>query len=358
MNPPLATRRVLLALALAVAIPSASQTLMIPAVPELVRERGVGPTAATWLLSGFLIGASVAAPFLGRLGDLHGRRPLILASSFLYLVGSLVCLAGSSSLLVLVVGRLLPGVSAGIFVLALATVQDLFPWGRRAFGIGLLSAVVGIGPAVGFVVGGLLTELAGFESVFLLGAGVALVSGLLSWWWVPNSGGRAQGQVDVVGATLLAVWMTVPLVALSRAEVWGLTSLPMAAAGVLTVVLVWAWVLVERRATSPLVDVALLTRPVVARTNLASLVMAGATLGLFVTVPQLVQVPQDGGFGLGYGPIGAGLVLVPGAIVMLVVGPISAAVGARVGEHVCVVAGGVIAAVGLARFRATVRVAP
>src|SRR5690606_2266364 len=121
------TRRTLDVFALAVALPSASQTLLIPAIPALVRDHGMTADAAAWLLTSFLIGASVAAPLPGRLGDLHGRRPRLIAAPALYCAGSLLCLAAPSTLAVLLTGRARQGISAGVFVLELATVQERFP---------------------------------------------------------------------------------------------------------------------------------------------------------------------------------------------------------------------------------------
>src|SRR5690625_5201399 len=110
-------RKMLVAFSIAVALPSSSQTILIPAIPLLENKNGWENTTSAWLVSSFLVAASISAPLLGRIGDLIGRRRLIFATSLLYFSGSVLCLLDHSILPVLMIGRALQGSAAGVFVL-------------------------------------------------------------------------------------------------------------------------------------------------------------------------------------------------------------------------------------------------
>lgn len=340
-------QRTLGVLGLAALIPATSQTILIPSLPLVTREYAATPDGVVWLLTGYLIMAAVSAPVLGRLGDLYGRRPMILVGLGMFLGGAVICLA-ATSLPALVLGRAIQGGGAGVFILALATVQEVFPRSSRATSIGLLSVLVGIGPGCGFLAGGLLVDLIGVRAIFcaaVLGTGLVAV---LAWLWVPATGGDSKGRMDLPGTVGLVVAVAVPLAAISQGNTWGWTSGRVLGLLGLGVILCAAWVWLERRTTDPLVDLSALRIPTVGLANLATLLVGAALMGLFVITPQLVQEAASTDFGLGYGAIAAGLVLVPGALAMLIAGPTSARIGARVGDRVPLAVGGLITAVGLA----------
>lgn len=339
-------RGTLAVFSLSVVIPSSSQTLLIPAIPMLAEERGFSVTTNGWLLSAFLIAASISAPLVGRIGDLTGRRWLTVLTSAAYVLGSLIGLVGGDHGLALSVGRAFQGLSAGVFVLHIATIQQVVRGSAtRAAYIGALSGVVAMGPAVGFLVGGLVTAHLGISALFVLGIGIGVLSTVLLWFWTPVSGGVAEGAVDLRGAMLVALSLLLLLTFLTEVSASGSTGrrvlLALGCTALAVTVTVW-WL---RRATMPFINLTVLVERVGALGNLATALSAGAMFGLFVAVPQLVQGQAGSGFGLG--PVAAGLFLVPGAVVMVLVGPFAGRVGASRGYGRVIIAGNAVCAVGM-----------
>ncbi|WP_343898467.1 MFS transporter [Ornithinimicrobium humiphilum] len=333
-------------MALSVLVPSSSQTVLIPALPVLVDERGYSAGTSGWLLSAFLVGASLASPLVGRLGDLRGRRLLAVLVSAAYVLGSGICLAAGDHGGAMSLGRALQGFSAGVFVLHIAGLQQIVPdRAARAVQIGLLSGVVATGPAIGFVVGGVLTAHVGVDAIFVLGIGVGLLSTLSLWLWLPDSGGEGRGALDVPGAVAVALVLAGLLAFLTELGVSGPLARSTLAALGLTVLAAVALVRALRRATTPLLDLAVLRNRVGVIGNLASIWSAAAMYGLFVAVPQLVQDRSE--VGLGLGPVAAGLVLVPGALGMVLAGPVAGRLGALHGYGPVIVVGNLLCTAGM-----------
>lgn len=338
-------RRVLLALGILAGVPAASQTMLVPVFPELEDRLGRGPVDSAWLLTAFLVSASVAAPVLGRLGDLRGRRRLLLATAATYTTGALLCWAAVDHFALLVVGRILQGASAGAYVLTLATVNEVFARHRRSRGIGVLAAVVGVGPVLGFVVGGVAARLGGVELLLAVAPAAGLVALGSAWLWVPDSGGAAVGRLDRAGALLLGLSLAGLLVLLSELAGPRPVAHLLVLGGVAAASTV-LWVLVERRRVAPLVDLRLVLGPVQARLNAATATSGGAMLALLVIVPRMVQEPVGSEPGLG--PLGAVLVLVPGASMIALLTPVGVLWGARIGHRHVVKIGALVTALGFA----------
>src|SRR3954465_296158 len=138
------TRVVFLSLLLAGMAFALSQTVVSPALPEIQREFGAAPSSAAWILTGYLLAASVATPIVGKLGDLFGRGKVLTVVLLIFAAGSAVC-ALAPSLAVLVLGRVIQGVGGGIFPLAFGIIRETFPPERVATAIGGGRAPFGIG---------------------------------------------------------------------------------------------------------------------------------------------------------------------------------------------------------------------
>ena len=119
-------------------------SLVVPALPTMQHELGTTETGITWLLTGYLLAASVGTAIIGRLGDMYGKEKLLLWTFAILTVGTLLA-AVATSLPVLILARVIQGVAGGIFPLAFGIVRDEFPPEKVAGGIGLLSAILGVG---------------------------------------------------------------------------------------------------------------------------------------------------------------------------------------------------------------------
>jgi EmrB/QacA subfamily drug resistance transporter len=346
------TTRTLLILGVAALAFALAQTTLVPALPELMRALDTDESGVSWTLTGYLVAAAVFTPLVGRLGDMYGKRRMLVISLLAFSAGSVVA-AVSASLWIVVSGRVVQGIGGGIFPLCFAIIRDEFPRDRVARGVGLLSAIAGMGGGFGLVLGGVLVDQVSYHAIFWLGAVMGLGAAAATQLLVPESPIRTPARLDVRGAVMLAVGLVLPLIAISQAHDvgWGSArTLGLIGAG-LAVLAFWVWL--ERRTRQPLADVVLLTRPPVLITNLTTLLVGFGMFGAFILIPTLAQAPTETGYGFGLDATHAGLILLPGSIAMLALGPLSGIVGSRVGNKVPLAIGAFLTAAGLALLAVT-----
>src|SRR5215208_3324368 len=314
-----------------------SQTLVIPALPEISANVHASPAAASWIISAFLLSASVATPIVGKLGDVYGKGRVLTLVLLLLSVGGVVwALAHSIALLIL--GRVIQGVAGGVFPLAFGIIRDTFPPDKVASGLGLVSAILGIGAGIGLPLSGVIADGVGVEWLFWISL-IALPAALAAHRLVPQSPESKRLRIDWVGAAILSAALAAILLAVTEANDWGWGSartvgLIAGGGGLLGV---WIWV--ESRVQEPLIDLRVLSGRAVASTNLTGLLVGFAMFSSFLLIPQFAQAPESTGYGFGYTVTKAGLLLVPAAVRQLVAGPFAGALGARIGFRSTLAAG-------------------
>jgi EmrB/QacA subfamily drug resistance transporter len=320
------------------------QTMVAPALPEIQHELGATPTQVTWVLTVYLLSASIATPILGRLGDMFGKERMLVAVLGLFAVGSVIC-ALSSSLGLLVAGRAVQGAAGAVFPLAFGIIRDEFPRDRVATGIGLISATFGIGGGGGLILSGLIVDHLSYRWIFWFGLVVVLIATVATHLWVPESPVKSPARVDYGGAVLLAAMLSAFLLAVSEGPRWGWTSARIIGLFLVAVVLVFIWAMYERRVAEPLVDIDLLRLRGVWTTNLTAFLIGFGMFGSFILVPQLVQTPEASGYGFGADVTAAGLFMLPSTVVMLVAGPVAGVLAGRVGSKVPLLLGTAFASI-------------
>ncbi|WP_037495835.1 MFS transporter [Solirubrobacter soli] len=331
------TRVVFISLLLAGMAFALSQTVVSPALPEIQREYGADPASAAWILTGYLLAASVATPIVGKLGDLFGRGRVLTMVLLVFAAGSAVC-ALAPSLGVLVVGRVIQGVGGGIFPLAFGIIRETFPPERVATAIGGISATFGIGGGVGLVIAGLIVSALDASWLFWLGL-MALPAAYAIHRYVPREATRPDAKVDWIGAALLSVALASLLYGLSKANAWGWGS-PKVVALSLGGLLVGAfWVWVETRVDQPLVDMRVLRRRPVLMTNVTAVLVGFSMFASFLLIPQLAQTDEKFGYGFSASVTGAGLLMLPSTLVMLVAGPLAGRIATRASSRLPLVIG-------------------
>src|SRR5687768_211562 len=125
-----------------------SQTLVAPALPAITQQFDTESSTSAWVLTGYLLSASVCTPIVGKLGDLFGKARVLSIVMVLFCIGSVVS-ALATSIEVVIAGRVVQGVAGGVFPLAFGIINDEFPAERRAVAIGVMSAMFGIGGGIG-----------------------------------------------------------------------------------------------------------------------------------------------------------------------------------------------------------------
>lgn len=343
--PPFA--RSLIVLALPALMFSLSQTAVIPAIGDMARDLRTTPDAVAWTLTGNLVASAVLTPVLGRLGDMMGRRRMLVVSLCLFAVGSAVSALGPN-IWIVVLGRLIQGGGGGIFPLSFGIARDTFGPARLPGAIGMISALTSIGGGVGLISGGALTDNLSFRWIFGVNCVLAVGMAVMAHRLLPPPPPRAPGRVDVPGAIVLGVGLSCALVAISRSSAWGWSDPRTPGLLVVGLLILVGWVQFERGLDDPLVHIPTLMKPTVAMSNLSTLLVGFAMFGSFILMPQLLQAPRGTGYGFGYSATQAGLVMAPGSLLSLGAGPLSGYLAVRLGAKVPMAAGSLMASVGLA----------
>jgi MFS family permease len=323
---------------------SIAATTVAPALTVIQQKFDVSASDSAWLITAYFLVASTATPILGRLGDMRGKRRVLVGALLTFLAGSIVC-ALSPSLAGEILGRAMQGLGAAVFPLAYGMVRDELPTNRVPSAIGFLAATPAVGGALGLPIGGLIAEHAPVSTIFWAQAVLGAIAVIAAWRVLPDSATRIVGRVDVRGAIVFCVGFGLPLLAVSRANGWGwasLNTLGCFGAG-LAILIAWTWL--ELRTAQPLVNIHTLRRRPVLLTNVTTIVAGFALFGSFILLPQLAQVPTSTGFGLGLAAATAGLLLVPNAIVNALTSSQSGRVIARWGARTPLLIGCSIAVV-------------
>jgi EmrB/QacA subfamily drug resistance transporter len=336
---------VVVVLALGGIVVSLMQTLVIPLVPRFPDLLHASPADATWVITSTLLASAVATPVVGRLGDMYGKRRMLLFSLVLLVAGSVIC-ALSGSLLPMIIGRVLQGAASGVIPLGISIMRDELPAERLGAATALMSASLGVGGALGLPASAVLVENTDWHVLFWTAAGLGVVVTALVATLVPESSVRTGGRFDVLGGAGLSAALVCLLLGISKGADWGWTDgLTLGLFGAAVVVLlVWGWF--ELRTRQPLVDLRTTARRQVLLTNLASVVFAFAMFAQSLVLPQVLQLPTVTGYGLGQSLLVTGLVLVPSGLVMMMTAPVSARISRARGPKVTLMVGAVVVAAG------------
>src|SRR5205814_4826024 len=199
------------------------QSLVAPALLTIQHDLHTTPAGVAWILTAYLLSASVFTPVAGRLGDMFGKkRALVVVLAVLALGTALAAL--SSSIGLMVVARVIQGAGGAVFPLAFAIIRDEFPRKRIPQGIALISAIMGIGGGLGIVLAGPVVQHLSYHWLFWLPLVAVVVAAIGTQLFVPESPVRSPGRIDWTGAALLAAWLVALLLPVSEGETWGWTS--------------------------------------------------------------------------------------------------------------------------------------
>ncbi len=324
---------------------SLMQTLIVPLIQDLPELLDTSAANASWAVTSTLLAAAVATPVFGRLGDLYGKRRLLLVCTVLLTLGSLIC-ALSSDLIPVVAGRTLQGFGIPLIPLGISVMRDVMPPERLGSSMALMSSSLGVGGALGLPISAVIAQKTNWHALFWLSATAGLVIGVLIRAIVPESPLRAGGRFDLLGAFGLGTGLLCFLLAVSKGGDWGwasTTTLGLFAAALIILLLWGRW---ELRTPAPLVDLRVSAGRQVLMTNLASVLIGFSMYAMSLTTPQLLQLPESTGYGLGQTMIQAGLWMAPGGLMMMAMSPFAARLTATRGPKTALLIGSLIVAAG------------
>ncbi len=342
-------------LAVAVASYTLMQSLTIPVLSEIEVVFDTDQNTVTWVLTAYLLSASVFTPIMGRLGDIYGKQRMLVLSLVFLSLGSLMA-ALVPTIGLLIVARILQGVGGGVLPLAFGIIRDEFPHHKIGGAVSVVSSLLAVGFGAGIVLAGPLTSSLGFRWLFWLPFIVTTLCAIATVLVVPESPLRTPGRIAVVPAILLSAWLVALLLGLSEAPKWGWGDYRTIGLLVLAAVLMAAWVRVELSVDGPLIDMKMMRLPGVWTTNLVALLVGVGMYASFGFIPQFNQTPSSNGYGFGSSITESGMILLPSAIMTFLTGLVAAPIARRVGPKAVVVFGAALGAAGmfmLAAFHAT-----
>ncbi len=338
---------VLMALMLTTGLIAIDATILATAVPSVVKDLGEFDQFP-WLFSVYLLAQAVSVPIYSKVADTIGRKPVILVGVALFLAGSI--LAGLAwNMTALIVFRVIQGLGAGAAApMAMTIIGDIYSVEERAVVQGYIASVWAIASVVGPALGGLFSQFGSWRWIFLINIPLCLVAG---WALIRSYHERVQPRrhrIDYAGAALLTVGLSAVILALLEGgNAWAWLSVPSLASFAVGALALGAFVVVERRAEEPIVDLAILARPLIRTTTMVSLGVGALMIGITSFVPTYLE-----------SAVGA-LPLVSGAAVAaLTLGwPLAASNSGRIylrhGYRVTVILGSSIALVGSVALAAT-----
>jgi MFS family permease len=348
------------------------ETMLIPAIPDLINDFNVSYGTSSWILTTYLISGAVATPIVGKLSDVYGKKKVLLLVMLIYAIG--VSFAGfASNIYTLLLVRAIQGIGMGMFPIAFGIIRDQFPREKISIGQGIISSMFAAGAAVGLSAGALIVENFGWQATFFTIIPIAILLLITIWRFVhigenqqidpapikySNSRGKESSlvpvtnfdekrrrklQLDIKGAVALAVSITSFLLCLTLIETssgsntannsyFGIMSaygtiIGIAIVAVISFVL---FLLIEKRESYPLIDLRLLGNKAILPSILIILIVGLSNFMVFQTIPILVRNPEPIGFGADV--VDAGTIQLPFALVFLVFGPTSGLIISRLGS--------------------------
>ncbi|MEU6287554.1 MFS transporter [Streptomyces sp. NPDC046988] len=334
-------------LAFAGIVVAVMQTLLVPVIKDLPALLDTSPSNATWVLTSTLLSGAVATPIMGRLGDLFGKRRMLIVSLSVMVVGALIS-AFTDALIPMIVGRTLQGVAMGAIPLGIGLMRDILPRERLGSAMALMSSSIGVGGGLALPAAALVAQHTDWHTLFYGAAGLGVLSIALTLLVVPESPLRAKGSFDLPGAVGLTAGLILFLLPITKGSDWGWSSPTTLGLFAAAVVVLLLWGLMELRVAAPLVDLRTTARREVLLTNLASIMVGVSFFVISLVLPQLLQLPAETGYGLGQSMVVAGLCVAPLGLTMMFTAPVYARLSARYGPRTTLIIGLLIIGIGYA----------
>lgn len=325
------------------------QTIIVPLIPDLPKLLHADPDNTTWALTITLLVGAVVTPIGGRLGDMIGKRRMLVASMSCVALGSAVC-ALSDSLIPFLVGRGMQGLGFGAIALGISVMRDIVPPDRLASSVGTMSASLGVGGALGLPFAAAIAQHLSWHALFWACAVAGALGAVGIALTVPESASRTGGRFDVPGTLGLIVMLSCLLLALSKGASWGWSSPAIITlfAGFVVVGALW-WV-IERRTANPLIDLDIARAKPVLLTNIASIATGFAFYSMQLMPIQVLMAPSAAETGLGLDMVDASLILAPSGIVMFAFSHLSARLTIAFGPRISLATGGAVIGLGYVMF--------
>jgi MFS family permease len=327
-------------LAIAVSSFALLQSLIIPVLAQIQIEFHTDQTTVTWVLTAYLLSASICTPLLGRVGDVVGKKRILVLALGALAVGSLGA-ALAPSIGWLIVARVVQGAGGGVLPLSFGIIRDEFKEKVTA-ALSVIASLTAVGFGAGIVLAGPIVNGLGYHWLFWLPMVATAVAAVAALLFVPESPVRTPGRLPALPAVLLSVWLISLLVALSEGNQWGWGSPRILGLLALAALAAAAWIKVETRVPVPMIDMQMMRRRGIWTTNLVAAFVGFGMFASFGFLPQFLQTPESAGYGFGASITGSGYLLLPSALASFAVGFFTARLIRAFGARAVIVTGTVL----------------
>jgi MFS family permease len=335
-----------------------SETMLLPAIPEIMKDFNIPYNTAIWVFSAYLIVAAVMTPISGRLSDIYGKKKVLLTLLILYTVG-IIAGGFTNSISTLLISRIVQGVGLAAVPVAFSILRDVFPVEKLSIAIGVFSSAYSAGSVLGLLFGASIIQSFGWHATFFLIAPVAGIVTIIIAIFVPSGKsskqsvksidtidkGQENNKVDIKGGIFLSITITTFLIGLTLLETGGISNsaLVLLSFGISSLSL-GIFIAIEKKTTFPLIDLTMIKHKIILPSYIL-LILTGITMFLiYPTIVQLVRTPAPIGFG--GDAIAAGNVQLPFMITFLVFATISSFIINRFGNIKPAIIGGIFVIIG------------
>jgi MFS family permease len=351
------------------------ETMLLPAIPDIIKEFHISYTTSSWILSAYLIAGAVATPVGGKLSDIYGRKKMVITIMIIYIIG--ITLGGlSPNFTFLIVARVIQGIGISMFPIAFGIIRDQFPREKLAIGVGVFSSMFAAGSVVGLALGANIIENFGWRTTFF-----SIIFVAIGLWFIirryiddnqdsayimqsPGLGKSLDStdnnikkvanktdtitnntkNIDIKGTIALAVTISSFLMVLSFSQTDHIENSQITLFLSVTTISLFLFIIIEKRSKSPLVNFQLMTNKMILSANSILVIAFLAMFTVFQTIPVLVRSPQPLGFGESV--ITTAQIQLPFMIVFLLFAPSSGYIVSKLGNVKPTLIGSIVSAIG------------
>jgi MFS family permease len=350
-----------------------TETMLVPSLPTIISEFNLSYSLSPWILTTYLIVGAVMTPVTSSLAEIHGKRKILLAVMGVYAVG--VTVGGlTTDFYSFIIARGMQGVGMSMFPIAFSVIREQFPKSRLAIGQGVITSMFACGSILGLLIGATIAEYSGWRTTFLSILPVAILLPIVVWkfarigevhsdWMTmttttttttspqqQSGSSDKKKSLDLFGAATLAATITFFLLSLTFIETratgsnstQSISQLAILSVGCIAAFV--AFLVAERRAIHPLIDLKLLQNKILLFTNIMMIILGFSMFMVFQTIPILAESPPPAGFG--YSITGTAAIQLPFSIILLIFGPTSGYIVSKLGSIRPVIMGYAINAFG------------
>jgi MFS family permease len=360
------------------------ETMLLPAIRDIIRDFDIPYNTSSWILTAYLISGAVATPIAGKLSDIYGRKKMIIIILIIYIIG--ISAGGvSTNISFLLAARVIQGIGISMFPIAFGIIRDQLPKEKLAIGVGIFSSLFAAGSVVGLAVGGTIIQDFGWHATFLSIVPVAIILWAIIYKFIDGNdsksaevgekedtqvdhnansnitpspkqdrvgtNGNVTRSLDIKGAITLAVviasfLLTLTYIGNSSGNNVSTNSIPtiVMSLAFLSIGSLTLFIIIERRAASPLMEIGLMTHRILLPANIIILIFGMTMFMVYQTTPILVRSPHPLGFG--GDAVATAMVQLPFMVVFLIFAPSSGFIVSKMGNLKPTIAGAMIMTVG------------